>query len=430
MTERKVDEVEDTLRALYAAIQEEPTGRWHARHNGLRLTSSFQPIYSFPHARPVGFEALIRVQDSEGQPISPIALFEGVESFEQQVWLDRLCRLVHVHNFCAQSSEDCWLFLNVHPAVFVHSAQHAAMMRRAVELLNSLGMPMHRLVLEVTEDVMAADYSFEQAVGWAREVGCLLALDDFGAGHSNFDRVWRMRPEIVKLDRSLLRRSMQSPRVARMLGQMVSLLHECGSLALLEGVENEEEAQLALDADVDLVQGYAFARPQPELLAPDARSEEIAGVWRLFDDRVKTLRETYRERVTPFQTAVALAMLPLQQGLPLATACDAFLRLPGALMVYVLDEQGRALAEPVYACGEQPMTNERFAPLERAGDARWARRPYFRRAVAQVGEIQVTRPYLSLFGARLCITVSVAFWVQGKLLVLCGDVDWSDQEVG
>ena len=35
---------------------------------------------------------------------------------------------------------------------------------------------------------------------------------------------------------------------------------------------------------------------------------------------------------------------------------------------------------------------------------------------------------LSLFGARLCITVSVAFWVQGRLLVLCGDVDWSDQE--
>ena len=72
--------------------------------------------------------------------------------------------------------------------------------------------------------------------------------------------------------------------------------------------------------------------------------------------------------------------------------------------------------------------NERFAPLERAGDARWARRPYFRRAMDQVGELQVTRPYLSLFGARLCITVSLAFWHQGELQVLCGDVDWSGEE--
>jgi hypothetical protein len=63
-------------------------------------------------------------------------------------------------------------------------------------------------------------------------------------------------------------------------------------------------------------------------------------------------------------------------------------------------------------------------PLVRAGDARWSRRPYFRRATEAVGEIQVTRPYLSLYGARLCVTVSVAFWIDGRLRVVCGDLDW------
>ncbi len=416
------EEVEDTLRALYAAIRDDG-GRWTARHGDLMLSSSFQPVYSFPHGRPVGFEALIRVHDAQGAPVSPISLFERVRDFEEQVWLDRLCRLVHVHNFCEQVTGDAWLFLNIHPAVFVHSTRQAELMTRVVGLLNQLGIPMHRLVLAVTEDVMAPDHCFEAAVAWARSVGCLLALDDFGAGHSNFDRVWRIRPEIVKLDRSLLRRAMQSPRVARMMGQVVGLLHECGSLALLEGVESDEEAMIALDADVDLVQGFAFARPTPQLQGLGQLSPEIQGVWQRFDERLAHNRRQHHERVAPFQAALSLALLPLHQGRSLAEAADAFLRLPGCQLVYLLDAEGRATGDMVHGTA-QSAPNPRFAPLANAGDARWARRPYFRRAMSAVGEVQVTRPYLSMNGARLCLTVSVAFWHQGQLRVLCGDVDW------
>lgn len=415
-------EVEDTLRALYAAIDDRG-GRWTARYGDLVLSSAFQPVYSFPHGRPVGFEALIRASDAQGVPVAPIALFEQVQDFEEQVWLDRLCRLVHVHNFCEQVTGDAWLFLNIHPAVFVHSTRQSELMTRVVGLLSQLGIPMHRLVLEVTEDVMAQDQGFEEAVAWARSVGCLLALDDFGAGHSNFDRVWRIRPEIVKLDRSLLRRAMQSPRVARMMGQVVGLLHECGSLALLEGVESDEEAMIALDADIDLVQGFAFARPAPQLQGLGQQSPEIHDVWQRFDQRLAHKRRQHHEGVAPLQAALSLALLPLHQGRPLGESADAFLRMPGCQLVYLLDAEGRPTGEMVPGAA-QPGLNLRFAPLTNAGDARWARRPYFRRAMAAVGEVQVTRPYLSMNGARLCITVSVAFWHQGQLRVLCGDVDW------
>jgi EAL domain-containing protein (putative c-di-GMP-specific phosphodiesterase class I) len=418
-------EVEDTLSALYAAI-EERDGCWQAQHRGLTLSSSFQPVFSFPHAKPVGFEALVRVQDANGRPVSPLQLFDCVDDFAEQVWLDRVCRLLHVHNFCLQSSADAWLFLNMHPAVFLHTTQNRPLMLRAVDLLCQLGIPMHRLVIEVTEDALAHDASFEAAAAHARSLGCLLALDDFGAGHSNFDRVWRIRPEIVKLDRSLVQRALKSQRVARMLAQVVGLLHECGSLALLEGVETDDEAQLALDADVDLVQGFAFAHPQPQLLGMGVCAK-IEQVWQQFDQRTRRLRLSYQERVAPFQTALALALLPLQQGQPLAQAAHAFLSLPTCLMVYRLDEAGRDVEVQL---GQRVLDTaaQRFAPLERAGDARWARRPYFRRAMEKMGEVQVTRPYLSLHGARLCVTVSVAFWHLGQLQVLCGDVDWSDQD--
>jgi len=114
----------------------------------------------------------------------------------------------------------------------------------------------------------------------------------------------------------------------------------------------------------------------------------------------------------------------------LREACDAFLRLPGVQLCYLLDEQGREIGARVAPLGLDQAHDQRFGPLERAGDARWARRPYFRRAISAVGEVQVTRPYLSLHGARMCMTVSVAYWQDGRLRVLCGDVDWAQGEPG
>ena len=57
-------------------------------------------------------------------------------------------------------------------------------------------------------------------------------------------------------------------------------------------------------------------------------------------------------------------------------------------------------------------------------EARWARRPYFRRALDEPGVVQMTRPYLSLHGPRMCVTLSVAVPVAGRLQVLCVDIDW------
>ena len=72
--------------------------------------------------------------------------------------------------------------------------------------------------MKLARDVLQAKgYRTLEAVNG--EEGVRLALDDFGAGHSNFDRVWRIRPEIVKLDRSLVQRALKSQRVARMLAQ-------------------------------------------------------------------------------------------------------------------------------------------------------------------------------------------------------------------
>ena len=403
-------------------VQED--GRWRARQGPWTLDSHFQPVFSFPHRRAVGYEALLRVSDTAGRPVAPLTFFEQLGSFEAQWAADRLCRLLHVHNFVHQAGDIGWLFLNIHPAVFVHGALQAQALDASVRTVQALGLPMHRLVLEVTEDVMAQETDFQQAVAAVRETGCLLALDDFGAGHSNFDRIWHIHPEIVKLDRSLLRQACGSPRIARVLAQMVSLLHECGSLVLLEGVETRDEALLALDVDVDLVQGFVFGRPVPGTLGPSGASGEIDHIWNLLDARHAASRSELEARVSPYRAALKAAQQRLQAE-PLGTACAGLLALRGVQSVFVLDEQGRHVGEPLMpAGGEVPPADPRFEPLGLPSEARWARRPYFRRALDDPGVVQMTRPYLSLHGPRMCVTLSVAVPVAGRPQVLCVDVDW------
>jgi EAL domain-containing protein (putative c-di-GMP-specific phosphodiesterase class I) len=62
-------------------------------------------------------------------------------------------------------------------------------------------------------------------------------------------------------------------RIRRMMPVMVSLLHEAGSMVLMEGIETASEALIAMDADADFVQGFFFARPQPML--PDTRADRV-----------------------------------------------------------------------------------------------------------------------------------------------------------
>ena len=92
--------------------------------------------------------------------------------------------------------------------------------------------------------------------------GFLVAVDDFGAGHSNLDRLLTLRPDIVKLDRSLIHAHQPDLRESVM-PKLVSLLHEAGMLVVAEGIETEEDLLLAARSGVDFVQGFLFGQPGP-----------------------------------------------------------------------------------------------------------------------------------------------------------------------
>jgi EAL domain-containing protein (putative c-di-GMP-specific phosphodiesterase class I) len=389
---------------------------------GLRLGSHFQPIYSLTHHRVVGHEALLRATDAAtGAGVPPLEVFARCTNVEQLVALDRAGRVQHLRAY-AGGGPSQWLFLNALPASFTAGGGWNA--EDSAHDFAAHGVRPEQVVIEVLEASLPDDPGFDRRIGELRELGCLVSLDDFGAGHSNFDRVFRLRPEIVKLDRSVVVRAEVDPHALRIASQMVSLLHECGCLVLMEGIETAEGAYTALRCDVDFVQGYHFGRPAPRLAGPEEGQAALRAAWDRFDRRSTADDREWQQQMASYRQSIELASVLLAGGAELADACARFLAQPGAQMCYLLDQRGRQVVDNVFAPGFSDTVlggEDRFAPLHDTREARWSRRPYFRRAARYPQTAQVTRPYLALQGGRMCVTISIQFERRGEPLVLCGD---------
>jgi EAL domain-containing protein (putative c-di-GMP-specific phosphodiesterase class I) len=415
-----------TLQDVEAALVPAPPDGTHGVFGGLRLSSAFQPVFSLAHGRAVGHEALLRATDGAGKAVAPLDAFALAASSGRTVLLDRLSRAIHVRNFSAQAPDgSSWLFLNVSPQAIVEGRLYHAPF--FADLLKSTGFPPHRVVVELLESSLDQRTELDSSVNFFRDLGCLIAIDDFGAGHSNFDRIWQFKPDIVKLDHSLVHQAYRDPVVRGMMPRICSMLHESGALVLMEGVETESQAMIAMDADVDFVQGYFFARPAPGLVTEPTGGASFDALFDIYRRLALLEQRDYQAEVSQYARAIDLAARQLRAGEPLDAAAARFLDLPMAERCYLLDRRGRQAAPSLLAARAQAGADPRFTPVNNISGSNWARRHYFRRAISHPDRVHLTRPYLSLATAALCVTVSISIRVGGELCVLCGDIVWSEK---
>jgi len=392
-----------------------------ARYRHLIIDTHFQPIFSLSHRRPVGYEALMRASRADGTPVAPVDVFAGSRDERGTVYLDRLCRDIHVRNFRTFARGSRWLFLNVNPTVVIRGREHGPYFE---SMLQRHGISPHEIVVEITEENIDDETLLEDAVCYYKQLGCLVAIDDFGAGHSNFDRIWRIRPDIVKLDRSMIAQASTNPSVRRVIPNLVSLIHESGSLALMEGVETGEEALIAMDSGIDFVQGYYFAPPSP---APTSDKEYACTIPRLCEDFrrfAEDERTRYQREISKYAEVFTRCAAAFSEGITLEQACGKMLFHSRTERCYVLDEHGRQISGNLTPPQRGRVDDPRFLPLRDASGATWFRRHYFRRAISAPGEVHVSRPYLSLTSATMCVTLSTMVTVAGQLRVVCCDLDW------
>lgn len=224
---------------------------------GVRLASHFQPILAVRGPACHGYEALLRATDADGARVPPADLFE--RAGEGRAALDWACRALHLRNYARFDPDDRTLFLNLHPQAAANDADGALELG---ELVRYYGLLPKRVCVEIVAGDCGDERALRRAVETYRELGLAIAIDDFGKGRSNFDRVLALRPDVVKLDRALVMDAeLGWGRSRRMLSGMVELLHEIRARVVVAGIETAAEARVAIDAGADFLQGHHLGAP-------------------------------------------------------------------------------------------------------------------------------------------------------------------------
>ncbi|SMG01259.1 sensor domain-containing phosphodiesterase [Burkholderia singularis] len=392
---------------------------WCARYHDAMLASVFQPVISLTHKRVVGYEALVRATDANGAHVTPDVLFARAQARGETVLLDRLTRCLHAANFAAQDTGLSWLFLNVLPQIFVSGGAP----REFIETLCArFALPPARVVLEVIEQPSRDEVALAHTLDAIQHGDFLIAIDDFGTGFSNFDRIWQIKPDIVKLDRSIVEHALTANDAHRLIPPLVTMLHHAGALVLAEGVETDDALQLLMDADVDFVQGFCFGQPGPSIAHAGAQvSACVEAAWSRFAERMRQRRNSAQPGVDAIERIVLAGAAEYAATGDLRGAAQRMFAHPSVRRVFVAEANGDQI-EPSIASNTPRTATRRLAPLMSDLHCNWSRRAYFQRAIATPGRVALMGPHVSLTDGRDCYTAAVAILLNATLKVFCVDL--------
>ncbi|WP_375290851.1 putative bifunctional diguanylate cyclase/phosphodiesterase [Qipengyuania sp.] len=227
------------------------------------LALHYQPIVDSKTGRIYGYEALARWDHQQLGTISPEEFIPIAEESDVIVVLGEWA----LATACADASK--WTGTNrsatIAVNVSVRQLASADFCLAVARILARTGLAPTRLDLEVTESVFADDNlaSARAAIQSLRALGVGLSIDDFGAGYSSLSRLLSLPVSTVKIDRTFVREmdGLGGPVIESTL----LIARRLGLRVIAEGIETAAQASRLRDLGVELVQGYYYGHPAPDI---------------------------------------------------------------------------------------------------------------------------------------------------------------------
>ncbi len=211
------------------------------------IKAVFQPVVDLASGHLVGYEALARFSPSPGR--SPEAWFAQahgcglgpeLDAAAIRAALEPVGRPIETH-----------LALNISPSALSSEA-----------VAEALPSDLQGLVIEITEhEFVPDDETLAGALRELRNRGARIAIDDAGAGYSGLKQMMRVSPDIVKLDRDLIKRIHADPARMALVESFVRFAGRIGATVCAEGIESLDDLAVVSDLDVQWGQGFVLGRP-------------------------------------------------------------------------------------------------------------------------------------------------------------------------
>ena len=240
----------DILRSVASALAEN------------RLAVAFQPVVSARNSKiPAFHECLVRIKERNGELIPAARFMPQVENSDLGRLVDRavLRKAIEI----LADTQRVRLSINL-SANGIGDMEWLNILQTACQDAPQCG---EFLIVEITESAILnltpEKFAFLNAL---RDLGCSIALDDFGAGHTSIGQLGKFRFDFLKIDGSYIQDILENEDHQFLIRSMVSIARHFEMVSVAEMVENADVAELLTSMGIDCLQGYAFGKPS---LTPD-----------------------------------------------------------------------------------------------------------------------------------------------------------------
>ncbi|MCX7882462.1 MAG: EAL domain-containing protein [Brevinematales bacterium] len=220
------------------------------------LVNFYQPIINNHSGRVEKYEALVRIQLPSGEMIPPLTFLTLAKQAKLYSFISRsvvMHALDHFRSLPYQVS------LNFSPEDLADKKLKHFLLSSFSNFENP-----SRIVMEITESESIQNYEeIKEALKPFLALGCKLAIDDFGAGYSNFYHVFSLRPDFIKIDGSLIKNLDRDETAYSLVKSICQLAKELGAKTVAEYVHNEVVWHKVKELGVDYAQGFYFSPPVP-----------------------------------------------------------------------------------------------------------------------------------------------------------------------
>lgn len=208
-----------------------------------------------------GFEALARMKDTDGTPISP---GEFIPIAEKVGLIDKVDSMVFQKAtlFFSSLIKKTGLDLTLSINASVRHIMKNGFVEEICDLIKNSGLSTDQLEIEITESILidSAEKAL-QCINELKSIGVKFAIDDFGTGYSSLSYLNKIPVNLLKIDKSFIDRINSNESSNQYVKAMISMGHIMGLDVISEGVEKSEQVEVLRSIGCDFIQGFIWGRP-------------------------------------------------------------------------------------------------------------------------------------------------------------------------
>lgn len=233
----------DTLHKIKSAIEND------------RIVSYFQPIIDNISGDVVKYESLVRLVDEDDKILSP---FHFLEVAKKGKLYTQITHIVLKHSFKALVLSTKEISINLS----IQDIEREVTRNIILDTLEEHKHLAHRVIFELLEDETVSDFAvIQKFIQDVKAFGVQIAIDDFGSGYSNYERLIQYQPDILKIDGSLIKTVHKDKYVESIVKSIITFAEQNNMKIVAEFVEDDQIFSFVKHLGINYSQGYHFGKP-------------------------------------------------------------------------------------------------------------------------------------------------------------------------